>query len=658
MSTFDTDELGAVRVGLLLLDGRRETAYWLSWADGAFHAPVDRPRLLHELSSNPAPVVVVEGDAARWEEPVWVCFGDPSLGLVREYGVELYPGAPIGGRCQWRSAEQDARQGAPTFGNFYKSFWGVAEMSLALYLSAEAPVRAPSLVPVQGVLSVGYRRRYGEMYEQVMDALSSPQERADLTSPLLSLGLPTLAERATDARAQGGDAVALTLYLRTEAAIREAMKVIAQIAEAPTSRVEPAVAYHDIAPDQAHLFYAQRPGLSVFAVDAVSPIRGRKIPTRLLTYETAETFDTPENRAVVDALREILLIVETVSDELGRYVVQKTEERAEHQQIRGYERHVHWKSADAVVQRHERVAATLARDRTTLGFLLDRMRGRGVRAGGDRTGDSELYAYDSRYSRLRALRREIDRSLNLSGVSEETTPMRTGPFNELYQLWCFRQVVAALTSDTVGFKMTSDASTSEDALYGHPLRNRRYATFEPAHPDHPGYGDLRLDLWYERRYPFFDPNLGYGFESRPGKRPGHEWNPSTGRHEWPSYKLRPDISLEFTSQTFNGRRTPRIVTLDPTLSQSQGVLTSKAEYAQNIRAFFEEEDGESLQIVAAAWALCPGSDDNSAPSPTGPRRDKWHTGTCPLHPINADAFPDTLHSILTGALYPSFDIQT
>lgn len=658
----ETQQLGRVRIGFLLQKGGQMTFHWLQYVDGRFQDPLTWKGLLSDMPSNPRPSLVVEAKEGS-SEPLWVCFDDPSRGLVKDFAVELSSIGVGGAYRRWQSVENTDSYDAPSFHNFRSNYWSVAETWLTLYTAAGEPVARVDGDAVSGVMAISYREWYREVYQRVVTSLGTARERADLTSPLRSLGLPTLAERTVAAQKATKDSAVLELYLRTEPVLQELVKAVQQIADAPAVRMSPSTSYHDIQPDQVAAFYAQHPHLNVFAIEGVMQLRGRRVPTRFLASQTVETADVPENRYVLWVAHEVDLVFGMILDELDLYLEQKKEERRDHEKILNYEDHIHWKEVNTLIKRHERVRERLVLDRSVLQEQATRLKARDVQPGVAERPNSELFYYDLRYARLKALHEEVQRSLGTSAVTEETAPMRTGSFSQLYQRWCFRRVVEALKSEDVGFEIVADHGRAEDALYGHPLQNRRYCTMRLRDPEHPWRDDLRLEVWYERRYPFADPRTKeqrqtaqrngisftpvetYGFENRPGYRSGF----SSGG--WSDYKHRPDISLEFTSARLNGRSSPRIVTLDPTLSNFEPRLKEKFAYAENLRAFHEEDLGESRQIVVAAWALYPGASDKDSPKPKGPRAARRSQGFCPLHPQNESDFPETLREIIEETVY-------
>ncbi len=221
-------------------------------------------------------------------------------------------------------------------------------------------------------------------------------------------------------------------------------------------------------------------------------------------------------------------------------------------------------------------------------------------------------------------------------------PFQVAAFNQLYQHWCLLCVVDSLQDPKIGFVIQKHGSL--DPFYELPLENAIFCQL--IHPKFPG---LKVDIWNERRYPFYSKrkrnSVQYGYMDNDRKRGGVEGK----------FKHRPDISIEIWHNGFTSGQFPQIVTLDPTITKGrQESLERKYLYLDNIRCFDSRRDyrnGEALHLVRAAWAIFPGRNRRhesieARGSARRGRDEEFSAGNICLFPGNEGDLVDSLKDIL------------
>ena len=465
---------------------------------------------------------------------------------------------------------------------------------------------------------------------------------ADITS---SFELQALARDAQD---RAGGSEPLELYYRLKFVLRDYEALLADIVARPGRRLRHRVQHLALHPSAATQFHRENRGRYVIGrTEAAAPVGGRRVPVRFQALEICASTEVASARFIERSAGRVAGWIRDIESAIEDYV------QAEHESLDTFLA-LHGRNATAesyhqtarqkeLIEAHRAAAGSLRETRTRLRRRVAGISPSDGSSGEVDLGDSAILSLDPRYSELRRLSLRLLERIRFANYSPEAFPFEVEPWNVLYERWCLVRVVDALRK--LGFK---DAGTPEmrgALLYNRPIANRVYQTF--THPALPGE---RLEVWFARRYPI-PQAAGYMF--------GLETRTQNHRTTYPHVsngiplaraKRTPDITLEFYP---DGEQVPRIVTLDPTLSLDSDVHAEKYEYRESIRSFVavDPDDRQSLRIVKAAWAICPGEPNPAAY--LSPRAPKHRHGMIVLRPDptspSVDSLPGSLLKILRSS---------
>ena len=439
--------------------------------------------------------------------------------------------------------------------------WCAARARATVCAGPRRPLRHPDGRPLATTVDLGYDGDYGEVYERVLRALSEGSLPGHLAAPF---------ERYMGfARREDGEALAYSLYKRLRAVTDDFERALRSVLARPDTTLAPTLRHYDLGPGEAVRHLTEHAGrAAVVAVGRAGRVGGRAVPTAFTVATPRETAETAANAYAGWAVRRVARAAEFVRRHLEREEAMAPEPVPQH--------------ADAL--------RWLDRTRTRFRRHQHRLP---VQARAP-AGSAAVY-YDPRYASLRRLSDTLD--YVLGHVDGDEVPFEVQAFWQLYERWCFLEVLRALQA--LGFRFVRDGHRASE-FYRHPVPGQ--VNGELSHPDLP---DTTLEVWFDKEYPavwkgtdYYDPARPYGLDKRLDR------NPYTGR------KRRPDIALEF--HTGPGRSSPAIVTLDPTLqAQRRGAGPSDAperkyEYLDGLRSFVETDaSGYARPLVRAAWGVSP-----------------------------------------------------
>jgi len=470
--------------------------------------------------------------------------------------------------------------------------WRAAYAKATLCKGPGSPVFLSNGKPLQVQLALGYADPWFEsMYEEILSHLSKTRPDARLTSSF-ALYLKAM-ERARE-RAEGS--TALELYYRLQRIMEEYEGTLGHILKNPHTEISPRVSFHNISSEEApRYFKEQGQQIDVHETYRVSRQGKKLVPMSFVGSEPKRSTDTAANQFAAASVRRVRRLMRKVRRSLKEYV--ESQEAANRrflaQEKRGTSKSPIYQNRKTSISKHRDKAKRLAKSERRF-TRYSKMLPFGYRDAQPLSKSAALY-YDPRYAKLRQLTNLLDFTLRSVDTDEDAVPFEVDAFHALYQRWCFIQVIEALKE--IGFRFINDDGPATTPFYHHPVPHqcnvRMWSERAP---------EYELEVWYERRYPKYNPKAShlYGVETR------YRQGRTSYRHVRPNNykpKATPDIALEF-KDTASSSLVPEIVTLDPTIGNNH---PSKYEYREAIRCFNTTEPGsrESRRIVRAAWGIFP-----------------------------------------------------
>jgi|GEM_PF-5257355 len=548
------------------------------------------------------------------------------------------------GRVVWTASEDYVR-------DFSRRHWCAAEASLTLCEARGQPVlHRHSKKPLDSRISLGYEDPwYASLYRKTCRSLQDAGSSPDVTS-----WLQELRAISRDAHEAAAGSAALELYYRLRAALHPYLGALAGITARPLHEPRRHAEVYHLEPAEAAAFFADRAGqMEVVHVGRAARGAGRVLPTQFRAVSHALSIENAPNRYAARSVATVASWVEEVARAIESFVESERASMEEFERIEGVRitngkprRTGMLARRERTVKRHERALQALAETRDALHSHACRLpRGQSPLAHAEL--DAPALNFDARYAELRRQVQRMSRAIRFVDTSEERIPYEVEPFNEVYARWCFVQVVEALLS--LGFEFQNEDGLRTTPFYHHPVPHQVNCVMA-----HPALAEVRVDVWYERRYPLYDPQSGhlYGVETRveEGRTEYTRVDPSLGGSPVEA-KRTPDIALEIFKP---GEVVPTIVTLDPTLGGSK----DKYEYRDSIRSLVEgdyEPNGEeSRRIVGATWGIRPGGKHEHPFIQHRKRvRPDWRSGYLLLRPDTETirTLPDSLGKILERVLY-------
>lgn len=479
--------------------------------------------------------------------------------------------------------------------------WRAAYARATLCKGPGDPVLFKNTEPVQVKLALGYADTwYEDMYNDILERLSKTRPDARLTS---SFGLYLEAMKRARERAEGS--TSLELYYRLQRILEEYEGTLGYILKNPYAEISPKVSYYNVPPEEAPQYHHQRSRqMSVHETYRASKRGGKFIPTSFVGSEPERSTDNEANRFASASVQRVRELMRKVRQSLKDYI--NSEKAANRrflaQEKKNTSKSPIYRSRETSISRHSEKASRLAKSEKR--FLRYSKMLPNTQGAGHVLGESATLYYDPRYAKLRYLTNLLDFTLRSVDTNRDAVPFEVDAFHALYERWCFIQVVEALKA--IGFEFVSEGEPETTPFYHHPVPHQCNARMRNERAP-----EFQLEVWYERRYPKYDPQESrlYGLETRytEGKTSYQKVRPDNWRP-----KVTPDIALEFKEVT-SSTLVPEIVTLDPTLGS---VHADKYEYREAIRCFNTREPNsrESRRIVRASWGIHPerGSEDVSS----------------------------------------------
>lgn len=649
MTLFSSIELGEFRLGIRYKDSSGWKEAWLLGDDKKLYPEPLEGHILHPLPKEA--LLVIESKSRYPEKKLYAYFGKPAEPYDSDMGVELAADSVSSpGFSRWIS---DNSRSEESLAHFASNYWGVADLTLHILNSAKFPIHEDAEMIFTRTISVGYDEWRTQIHDWINNKLSRLGEKASVVSPLHTLG--ALVESLLSFPKPASDYSSLEQFYLIEAFFDHYITLLRAIAARPCSKIEKRLSFVSLGDGDFNILDLDHSGVEIVGVESFRSNQRTMHPVAYWGSVPFENFDIPENRFVSYSCLEIGKIITHISGSISSYVRTKISVRDEFQRMRrNTDTGIHISNIEKDIADHEAALRQLEMKKSLLENVAVSMRHR-YEIGHSRhlVLDSEILHYDGRYSQLRALHFLFLHSISTAVISKEEMPFQVVAFNQLYQHYVLLCTVQALLDNRIGFEIQDRGL--HDPLYGRPLENAIYCKL--VHPKFPG---LRLEVWNERRYPYYrDRSINratYGYMDDDRKRGG------AGGLD----KHRPDISLELWHNGIHEGKFPKIVTLDATISKgNQDVLSRKYTYFDNIRCFdsaYEISRGLALPLVMAAWAVYPGRNKNEGAIDTrgstrhGPESE-YSMGNICLHPKNEHEFVNSIRDILQYTILDSLNLD-
>ena len=641
----NTQSLGEIRIGIKPHTGSESQTVWFRWEENRLSLPDGEAlygggkELVLETEKKPDSKYGTPLLFAYFGEKEVFSQGTLSSAIEQDYIIRFYlvrdnASPPLPYRWDTRK-DRDTRE--PDFREFYASYWGIGDAQLTLGRNGNEPVRDTKGEIVSGALSVDFDEWRSQVFKRVLKDVSLAQ-RADITAPVK--GIESLEERSRKALKKAGDSRAFELYFLLEDVLEKFIDFVQTIVQQPHSRLKKTVDRVGLERENIEEYHQRSHAGRPLNVEQGIRVNYQVLPSVFSRSTVRNTYDVAENRYLLHVLGKVRGYVDDVVRLHEKHLEKLKTKELEFAERRGrdpdaLERDTHYQNVKKDVRKRREKIARLKQTKQELSIFSGMLQSYGVKAQMPSEISTEVFYYDRRYALVRTLHDKIERSLMGSLLNEDTVELSISPFSNLYAQWCLRKVVEALRSETLGFEMISKAKSS---MLDRPDEDERYRRLRSSKDP-----DLKVDVWYERRYPFANGKEKHGYGIIPSRQIS-----MTEEDEDPSWAHRPDISLEFWHPDFLDRKYPLIVTLDPTISRHERRLRAKGVYADNIVCFdverYSNRDGEARSLVRAAWALYPGKKEQ--PLRKWSIDDEYSRGYVTLHPDSEEQFTETLRKII------------
>lgn len=496
---------------------------------------------------------------------------DPLRKWDKNYEIRLeiqhHPSAPV----FWKAHNEDVKR-------IKNNLWCAAKTRITLCDDRHSPILTEDGKYVQTTISLSFHEWYLSLYEGVKAGLKSLNQSANITTPFEQL--ESIAKAAIE-EADGSEILAL--YLRIKSLLSVFNRSIEAIIKNPAQRPNSQIQFHQLYDLKAvNEHFSTNKQISFLSVQKVAKLGNKFYPCSFVSSEIGMTQDIPENRLVLQCIKQVQLHLEAVERELTKYIdytktIKTSNKYHKDALINDIKKHeAELKELQTHIQRCKQYRHRFPIPSSHSTFV-------------SKNPASELLYYEQRYSSIWKLAAKIDGLIKYIDTSDEAIPFQVAPFQEVYQRWCLFRVVDAL--DKLGFiKIFTGESTP---LYGNPQFNTVFCELEP--PNNPS---IKLKIYFERGYKTINSTSDhndYGFWQ-------DLYNPNQLKPE--EWKRTPDIALEFHGI----EPYPLIITLDPTLGAKQEYWSQKYKYKKTI---FANQQPNPIPVVKAAWAIAPGLKEHS-----------------------------------------------
>jgi Domain of unknown function (DUF2357) len=546
--------------------------------------------------------------ASSKQKTFWVYLGDPDGPWRPEYAIELHRRLENSG-YRWEASDAEVKR--------TKSFWCAAEAQLTVFVEPTQQVMRMDTnangVYLSTRIGLQHVQLYSSLHQQVIKDIRELDQQSLVTSPFEAQLRGILERTLTRPGSQ--------LYQRMRECWPNYKKALQTILNDPHKS--------DVWQPQLVKFDELCHDLQILEFHGQSRMSITKlVPEAIVVPKPISSLDTPENRFVFESLKRVSHHLSAIAYELNSYI----QDSQEHIDSAPDLKKTHpWFIR---LEQHEEELKTLKLWQSQCRDFESALTQLGINHTNAATLTSAVLDYNPHYSLLRRLSFLMDIVMSQRDPQGEAISFSVAPFHELYQQWALYKIVEAL--ETLGFQHNGTGERTV-AFYRIPQFNSEYVCL--VHPDD---SSVELRVWYERRYPFATNKnkvIDYGFEDRSSRVYDIPANPE-------DRKFNPDIAIECWGIV---EGYPLIIIFDPTLANTLDLCKKKYLYMKTLRHFsLENEEGEALKIVKAAWAVSPSVNKYSLNSPyidLGPR---YRQGTILLNhtPNSSVMLVETIRSIM------------